>query len=112
MHRTRRLTSDSQRDEPLPTLNAAIHLLATIYTAVLDMPEFHRRVVVPTIQKFSVVLVQLAEKPQSPVKLKVCYTTLFLCKYSQILSGSMFAHVDAARPPPSQFACRRTSQAP
>jgi hypothetical protein len=72
---TQRLTSGSQRDEPLPTLNAAIHLLATIYTAVFDMPEFHRRVVVPTLQKFSVALVQLAEKPQSPVKLKVRYDT-------------------------------------
>lgn len=35
------------------------------------MPEFHRRVVVPTAQKFSIALLGLAEKPESPVKLKV-----------------------------------------
>ena len=68
---THKLTFNYQRDEPLPALNASIHLLATIYTAVPDMPEFHRRVVVPTVQKFSLALLQLAEKPQSPVKLKV-----------------------------------------
>lgn len=67
------LLSDNEikRDEPLPTLNAAIHLLATVYTAILDMPEFHRKVIIPTAQKFSIALIQLAEKPESPVKLKV-----------------------------------------
>ncbi|KAF8318149.1 hypothetical protein DL93DRAFT_2225894 [Clavulina sp. PMI_390] len=67
------------RDEPLPTLNAAIHLLATVYTSILDMPEFHRKVVIPGAQKFSIALLNLAEKPESPPKLQaLCMHTITL----------------------------------
>jgi hypothetical protein len=61
-----------KRDEPIPTITSAIHLLVLLYTSVTDMPEFHRQVIAPTLQKFSIALLQLVEKPESPVRLKVC----------------------------------------
>jgi len=61
----------SQRDESAPMIKSAIHLLALLFTSVLDMPEFHRKVVTPTVQKFSIALLQLSEKAESPEAVKV-----------------------------------------
>lgn len=69
------------------------------------MPEFHRQVVVPTAQKFSIAVLQLAEKTESPVKLKVPLLFPAYCvsvTYPSPL-GSMYAHPhhNGASPPQS-----------
>ncbi|KDQ19056.1 hypothetical protein BOTBODRAFT_126918 [Botryobasidium botryosum FD-172 SS1] len=50
------------RNEPLPVLKAAIHLLSAIFSSATDMPEFQRQVSIPNIPKFSLSLVSLAER--------------------------------------------------
>ncbi|KAF8338919.1 uncharacterized protein EI90DRAFT_2429854 [Cantharellus anzutake] len=59
------------RDEPPPVHIEAMRLLHLIFTSALDMPEFHRQVVTPNLQKFSIALLQLAENLNTPNRVMV-----------------------------------------
>lgn len=51
-----------QKNEPTPTLKAAIRLLRFIFSAATEIPEFQRQVATPNVPKFSQALLQLVEK--------------------------------------------------
>jgi rRNA processing/ribosome biogenesis len=97
-----------QRDEPIPTMASTIHLLVLLYTSVKDMPEFHRQVIAPTLQKFSIALLQLVEKPESPRGLKACEWTLVeftMCDYLTVFSVDSYHAVPlCVNPRASDFA--------
>ncbi|CAE6477230.1 unnamed protein product [Rhizoctonia solani] len=59
------------KPEPTPNHYAVIRLLAYIFTAVTDMPEFQRQVVIPNVQKCSQALLALAKNPESEFDLKL-----------------------------------------
>ncbi|KAG8715851.1 hypothetical protein FRC11_014100 [Ceratobasidium sp. 423] len=59
------------KPEPTPNHCAAIRLLSYIFTAVTDMPEFQRQVVIPNVQKCSQALLALAKSPESEFDLKL-----------------------------------------
>jgi len=59
-----------KRDEPLPTLKAALRLLGVIFTAATDISEFQRQFSVPNVVKFTTAALQLAEN-HSDTELKV-----------------------------------------
>ncbi|KAJ1308369.1 hypothetical protein OPQ81_004077 [Rhizoctonia solani] len=59
------------KPEPPPNHYAAIRLLSYIFTAVTDMPEFQRQVVIPNVQKYSQALLAIAKNPESEFELKL-----------------------------------------
>ncbi|KDN48003.1 hypothetical protein RSAG8_03019, partial [Rhizoctonia solani AG-8 WAC10335] len=59
------------KPEPSPNHYAATRLLSYIFTAITDMPEFQRQVVIPNVQKCSQALLTLAKNPESEYDLKV-----------------------------------------
>ncbi|KAF8204795.1 rRNA processing/ribosome biogenesis-domain-containing protein [Pholiota molesta] len=64
------------RNEPLPTIKAAIRLLRVIFSTAIDIPEFHRQVSLPHVVKFTSALMPLADS-HLDVELKVlCMETL------------------------------------
>ncbi|KJA29888.1 hypothetical protein HYPSUDRAFT_31915 [Hypholoma sublateritium FD-334 SS-4] len=64
------------RNEPLPTVKAAVRLLRVIFSTAISVPEFHRQVSLPHIIKFTGALIPLADS-HSDIELKVlCMETL------------------------------------
>ncbi|CAE6463879.1 unnamed protein product [Rhizoctonia solani] len=59
------------KPEPSPNHYAATRLLSYIFTAITDMPEFQRQVVIPNVQKCSQALLTLAKNPESEYDLKL-----------------------------------------
>ncbi|KAI0004959.1 rRNA processing/ribosome biogenesis-domain-containing protein [Russula compacta] len=58
------------KQEPLPTLKAAIRLLTHIFSVVTDTPEFQRQIASPNVPKFSLALIIVAEgHPSRELKL-------------------------------------------
>lgn len=51
----------AKKQEPLPTLKAAIRLLTHIFSVVTDIPEFQRQIASPNVPKFSLQLIIIAE---------------------------------------------------
>ncbi|KAF9509877.1 hypothetical protein BS47DRAFT_1300928 [Hydnum rufescens UP504] len=81
------------RDEPIPTMVSAIHLLVLLYTSVKDMPEFHRQVIAPTLQKFSIALLQLVEKPESTQRAQgMCWLNILCILIMQSLCVLIHEH--------------------
>ncbi|KAK7695777.1 hypothetical protein QCA50_000414 [Cerrena zonata] len=64
------------KNEPFPTLKAAIRLLRRIFTGATEVPEFQRQVSTPNIPKFSQALITLGEKTQSDELRILCLDTL------------------------------------
>ena len=61
-----------KRNEPIPTLKAAIRLLRTIFTTALDITEFQRQVASPNVLKFTTAIIALAENHgDADLKVKV-----------------------------------------
>ena len=54
-----------KKQEPLPTLKAAIRLLAHIFSVAIDTPEFQRQIASPNVPKFSLALIVIAEEHAS-----------------------------------------------
>ncbi|PCH41467.1 hypothetical protein WOLCODRAFT_89291 [Wolfiporia cocos MD-104 SS10] len=98
------------RDEPNPTLKAAIRLLRHIFSAAMDAAEFQRQLCVPNVPKFSTALVALAEKHAEPeLKLLVLstlthivplYPTLHRSLHTQ-LTALAFASLNGSTPAPT-----------
>jgi hypothetical protein len=65
------LSLDGKKPESPPVLKAAVRLLSTVFTSVLDMPEFLRQVITPNVQKFSLALITLAESHVTEQVLRV-----------------------------------------
>ncbi|KAF9478150.1 hypothetical protein BDN70DRAFT_880303 [Pholiota conissans] len=64
------------RNEPLPTIKAAVRLLRVIFSTAIDITEFQRQVSLPHVVKFSSALIPLADS-HPDVELKVlCMETL------------------------------------
>ncbi|CAE6445776.1 unnamed protein product [Rhizoctonia solani] len=59
------------KPEPFPNHYAAIRLLSHVFTAVTDMPEFQRQVVIPNVQKCSQALLALAKNSETEFELKL-----------------------------------------
>ncbi|CAE6454357.1 unnamed protein product [Rhizoctonia solani] len=59
------------KPEPFPNHYAAIRLLSHVFTAVTDMPEFQRQVVIPSVQKCSQALLALAKDSETEFELKL-----------------------------------------
>ncbi|KAF8743078.1 rRNA processing/ribosome biogenesis, partial [Rhizoctonia solani] len=59
------------KPESPPNHYSAIRLLSYIFTAVTDMPEFQRQVVVPNVQKCSQALLAIAKNSESELDLKL-----------------------------------------
>ncbi|KAH7344070.1 rRNA processing/ribosome biogenesis-domain-containing protein [Rhizoctonia solani] len=59
------------KPESAPNHYAAIRLLSYVFTAVTDMPEFQRQVVIPNIQKCSQALLALAKNSETEFELKL-----------------------------------------
>ncbi|KIK04644.1 hypothetical protein K443DRAFT_675661 [Laccaria amethystina LaAM-08-1] len=59
------------KNEPPPTLKAAIRLIVTIFSTATDVAEFQRQVSTPNIPKFIAALITTAGA-QSEVQLQVC----------------------------------------
>ncbi|EDR12335.1 uncharacterized protein LACBIDRAFT_292824 [Laccaria bicolor S238N-H82] len=60
-----------KKNEPPPTLKAAIRLIVTIFSTATDVAEFQRQVSTPNIPKFIAALIATAGT-QSEVQLQVC----------------------------------------
>lgn len=54
-----------KKQEPLPTLKAAIRLLTHIFSVAIDTPEFQRQIASPNVPKFSLALIVIAEEHAS-----------------------------------------------
>lgn len=71
-----------KRNEPIPTLKAAVRLLRTIFTTALDITEFQRQVSTPNVLKFTTAIIELAEN-HGDTDLKVNFmieqVTIFSC---------------------------------
>ncbi|KAF8969481.1 rRNA processing/ribosome biogenesis-domain-containing protein [Flammula alnicola] len=64
------------RNEPLPTVKAAIRLLRVVFSTATDIPEFQRQVSLPHVVKFTSALIQLADnRPDLDLKV-ICMETL------------------------------------
>ncbi|KAH9939977.1 rRNA processing/ribosome biogenesis-domain-containing protein [Amylocystis lapponica] len=58
------------KNEPLPTVKAAVRLLRHVFSTATNVPEFQRQVCTPNVPKFSLALIAMAEK-QTDVELKL-----------------------------------------
>jgi hypothetical protein len=65
-----------KKQEPVPTLKAAMRLLTHIFSVAIDIPEFQRQVASPNVPKFGLALVAVAEDHTSR-ELKVSPTSPF-----------------------------------
>ena len=66
-----------KKQEPVPTLKAAMRLLTHVFSVAIDTPEFQRQVASPNIPKFGLALIVVIEDHPSR-ELKVSYhETLF-----------------------------------
>src|SRR5262245_30638438 len=59
-----------KKNEPPPTLRAAVRLLRYVFIAAIHFPEFQRQFSTPNIPKFGLALVALADK-QDHVEMRV-----------------------------------------
>lgn len=50
-----------KKQEPVPTLKAAMRLLTHVFSVAIDTPEFQRQVASPNIPKFGLALIVVAE---------------------------------------------------
>ncbi|KAH8830389.1 hypothetical protein DL96DRAFT_1592690 [Flagelloscypha sp. PMI_526] len=64
------------RNEPLPTLCAAIRLIRTIFSRAMDVNEFQRQVCLPNVPKFSEALVNLVQSTTVTDLRIYCFDTL------------------------------------
>ncbi|KZS97888.1 hypothetical protein SISNIDRAFT_481768 [Sistotremastrum niveocremeum HHB9708] len=53
------------RNEPPPTLKAAIRLLGYVFQRTTDFPEFQRQTVIPNLPKYSLALIGIVQKSSS-----------------------------------------------
>lgn len=51
-----------KKNEPVPCLKASVRLLRHIFTTATDIPEFQRQLAAPSVPKFSLALIGLADK--------------------------------------------------
>lgn len=65
----------NKRNEPLPTIKAAVRLLRVIFSTAISIPEFHRQVSLPHIIKFTGALIPLADS-YPDIELKVDKTAI------------------------------------
>lgn len=71
-----------KRNEPVPTLMAAIRLLRTIFTTALDITEFQRQVSTPNVLKLTTAIISLAENhgdTDLKVKFIIGHVSTYLC---------------------------------
>ncbi|CAE6428872.1 hypothetical protein ACGC1H_000975 [Rhizoctonia solani] len=110
------------KPEPSPNHYAATRLLLHIFTAVTDMPEFQRQVVIPNVQKFSQALLVLAKNPESEFDLKllaidsltqlVMYHPTHHKALHQQLFNFTLEHLQGSFPLPSNVSLLVDSQSP
>ena len=91
-----------KRNEPVPTLKAAIRLLRTIFTTALDITEFQRQISTPNVLKFTTAIIALAEN-RADTDLKVPFYH-WTCNYLLMLmyQDPMRGHIDPSNNPLSQ----------
>ncbi|KEP53056.1 rRNA processing/ribosome biogenesis protein, partial [Rhizoctonia solani 123E] len=110
------------KPEPPPNHYAAIRLLSYIFTAITDMPEFQRQVVIPNVQKYSQALLALAKDPESEFDLKllsidsltqlVTYHPTHHKALHQQLFNFILEHLQGSFPLPSNVSLLTDSQSP